>query len=163
MTTRKLTATVPAEADEVWRLLREQQAFPRYSDDIRSVSPADDGADTDTGPHTWVLGFRGGTATWTQRTRLVGEGGQTPRRIEFLRVSGEFQQLMGAWTVTELPQGCEIDYEVHYRTGVPHLAGAIDSAVGRVLVRAAHRIITAVGGPARITAGEHHLQDLIAA
>ncbi|GAB3113207.1 hypothetical protein GCM10027160_16540 [Streptomyces calidiresistens] len=162
MTTRKLTATVPGQATEVWRLLCDPLAFPRYAGDIRSVSPADDNADAATGPHTWVLGFRGGTATWTQRTRLVGEG-PTPNRIEFLGVSGDFQQLMGSWTVTELPRGCEIDYEVHYRTSVPHLAGAIDSAVGRVLVRTAHRIITAVGGPARITAGEHHLRDLVAA
>ncbi|NRQ40082.1 hypothetical protein HII36_50910 [Nonomuraea sp. NN258] len=149
MTSRTLKAWVPAPAAEVITRLGDDRAFPSYAADLVSVSDAGDGLSR------WVLAFRGGTATWTQRSRAA-----KPNRIEFVQVDGDFQGFGGAWTVTELDGGCEVAYEVGYRTSVPHLAGAIDSAVGRVLVRTAHQIISAVGGPARVTAGGHHLRDL---
>jgi hypothetical protein len=83
--------------------------------------------------------------------------GEAPYRIEFEQVSGDFQHLKGSWTSTDGPGGSEVVFEVSYSTSVPHLAGAIDSAVGRVLLRSAHQVISAVGGPARVTAGGHHL------
>ncbi|MFH0241914.1 type II toxin-antitoxin system RatA family toxin [Streptomyces sp. HK10] len=156
MTSRTLKATVAAPAADVIRLLGDDLAFASYADDIVSVSDAGDGL------RRWVLAFRGGTATWVQRSRSQ-TGGPKPYRIEFEQVEGQFQHLEGAWTAVDLPDGCEIAFEVRYSTSVPHLAGAIDSAVGRVLVRVAHRIMSAVAGPVRITAGGRHLRDLATA
>jgi uncharacterized membrane protein len=146
MTTRVLKATVPATAAEVIERLADAAAFPGHAEDILSV------ANTGDGRQEWVLAFRGGTARWVQRVERAG------LRIEFEQVDGDFQQLEGAWTSTDIPGGgSEVAFEVRYRTSVPHLAGAIDSAVGHVLLRSAHQVITAVGGPARVTAGGHHL------
>ncbi|MGS2642541.1 MULTISPECIES: SRPBCC family protein [unclassified Streptosporangium] len=153
MTSRILKATVPATAAEVIERLGDEPAFPAYARDIVSVS------DTGDGLRQWVLAFRGGTARWVQRSRGPG-GGPQPYRIEFEQVSGDFQHLRGAWTSTDLPDGCEVVFDVNYSTSVPHLAGAIDSAVGRVLVRSAHQIMFAVGGAVRVTAGDRHLRDL---
>ncbi|MFB9675012.1 type II toxin-antitoxin system RatA family toxin [Streptosporangium vulgare] len=153
MTSRTLKATVPATAAEVIERLGDEPAFPAYARDIVSVS------DTGDGLRQWVLAFRGGTARWTQRSRGTGSGPQ-PYRIEFEQVSGDFQHLKGAWTSTDLPDGCEVVFDVDYSTSVPHLAGAIDSAVGRVLVRSAHQIMFAVGGSVHVTAGDRHLRDM---
>ncbi|MFG2006863.1 type II toxin-antitoxin system RatA family toxin [Spirillospora sp. NPDC048911] len=149
MTSRVLKVTVPATAAEVTARLGEESSHPAHADDIVSISATGDGSSQ------WVLAFRGGTATWVQRSRAV-----QPHRIEFEQVSGQFQQLSGAWTSTDVPGGAEVVFEVSYRTSVPHLAGAIDSAIGRVLVRSAHQVIAAIAGPARVTAGGHHLRDL---
>ncbi|MEU9860949.1 SRPBCC family protein [Streptomyces sp. NPDC047971] len=157
MTTRVLKATVSASAAEVIERLADGSAFPSYAEDIVSVAPTADG------DQEWVLAFRGGVARWVQRTRPVvrtDEGaptGEGPYRIEFEQVSGDFQHLEGAWTSTDVPGGSEVVFEVGYSTSVPHLAGAIDSAVGHVLLRSAHQVISAVAGPARVTAGGHHL------
>jgi hypothetical protein len=153
MTSRTLKATVPATAAEVIERLADETAFTAYARDIVSVS------DTGDGLRRWVLAFRGGTVRWVQRSRGPGDGPQ-PYRIEFEQVSGDFQHLKGAWTSTDLPDGCEVVFDVSYSTSVPHLAGAIDSAVGRVLVRSAHQVMFAVGGPVRVTAGGHHLRGL---
>ncbi|MFF3315531.1 type II toxin-antitoxin system RatA family toxin [Streptomyces sp. NPDC003035] len=150
MTTRVLKATVPATAAEVIERLADAAALPDHAEDILSV------ADTGDGRQEWVLAFRGGTARWVQRVERGRD--QETYRIDFEQVDGDFQQLKGAWTSTDIPGGgCEVAFEVRYRTSVPHLAGAIDSAVGHVLLRSAHQVITAVGGPARVTAGGHHL------
>jgi len=151
MTTRILQATVRASAADVIGRLGDDLAFPEYANDIVSVT------DTGDGLRTWVLAFRGGAATWTQGTRRPDGD---PLRIEFTQLNGEFQHLIGSWTTVDTADGCEITFEVRFSTSVPHLAGAIDSAVGRVLVRAAHQIISAVGGPARVTNGGHLLWDL---
>ncbi|MBF8191533.1 SRPBCC family protein [Nonomuraea sp. K274] len=145
MTTRVLKATVAMPAADLIERLGDELAFPAYAADLVSVSDVGDGL------REWVLAFRGGTATWVQRSRRA-----EPYRIEFEQVGGDFQHLKGAWTAT----GREAGYEVSYGTSVPHLAGAIDSAAGRVLIRTAHQIMSAVAGPARVTAGGHLLRDL---
>jgi polyketide cyclase/dehydrase/lipid transport protein len=151
MTTRFLQATLRASAADVIDRLADDLAFPEYANDLVSVTDAGDGL------RTWVLAFRGGAATWTQGTRRAADN---PLRVEFAQLSGQFQQLVGSWTATDTADGCEVSYEVRFSTSVPHLAGAIDSAVGRVLVRAAHQVLSAVGGPARVTKGEQFLSDL---
>jgi hypothetical protein len=154
MTSRSLQATVSAGAADVIERLGDEVAFPSYADDVISVSDVGDGL------RQWVLAFRGGTASWVQRSRAVAGGSHPSHRIEFEQVSGDFQDLKGAWTATSLPDGCEVRFDVRYSTSVPHLAGAIDSAVGRVLIRSAHQIISAVAGSVRVTAGGQFMEDL---
>lgn len=151
MTTRVLKAVVPATSAEVIERLGDAAAFPAYADDIVSVSGTGDG------DQRWVLAFRGGTANWVQRS---GRPAGQPYRIEFAQTDGDFQRFEGAWTSTDVDGGSEVTFQVRFSTSVPHLAGAIDSAVGRVLLRSAHQVIHAVGGPARVTAGGQYLDDL---
>jgi ribosome-associated toxin RatA of RatAB toxin-antitoxin module len=101
-----------------------------------------------------VLSFRGGVARWTQQNRV------TPGRIDFTQTDGDFQSYEGHWTATDGPDGCTVEFAVRYRTSVPHLAGAIESAAGRVLTRTGLAVLTGVCGPARVTRGHHFLQDL---
>lgn len=151
MTSRALKAKVPAPAAEVISRLADESAFPAYADDIVAVTAVGDGG------HEWKLAFRGGTATWVQRSSGPGDAAGQPSRIDFEQVDGDFQNLRGSWSVTELPDGCEVAFEVAYSTSVPHLAGAVDSAVGRVFVRTAHQVMAAVGGSADITSGGRYL------
>ena len=151
MTSRILKATVGASAADVITRLGDDSTFADHASDLVSITDAGNGL------RTWVLAFRGSTATWTQGTR---PGADDPLRLEFAQITGQFQHLYGAWTAVDTADGCEVTYEVDFRTNVPHLAGAIDSSVGRVLVRTAHQIISAVGGPARVTKGAHLLWDL---
>ncbi|MFD9032813.1 SRPBCC family protein [Streptomyces sp. NPDC059567] len=182
MTTRVLKATVPASAAEVIERLADGAAFPSYAEDILSVAPTADGDQEWVlafrgGTAGWVQRTRRaephgtadvqptepaephGTADVqpTEPAGRPGPAGEQSYRIEFEQVSGDFQHLKGAWTSTDVPGGSEVAFEVSYSTSVPHLAGAIDSAVGHVLLRSAHQVISAVGGPARVTAGGHHL------
>ncbi|MFI8308356.1 SRPBCC family protein [Streptomyces sp. NPDC085927] len=153
MTTRILKGTLPCPAAELMERLHDERAFPAHAADIVSVEDAG-GKDL----YRWTLAFRKSTAQWVQRSRRAVDG--PAHRIDFEQVEGDFQQFAGAWSCADAPGGCEVSFEVRFRTSVPHLAGAVDSAVGRVLVRSAHRILTAVGGPVRITSGGHHLRDL---
>lgn len=147
MTTRTLKATVPCSTVELFERLGDDRSFPAVASDILSVEDAGDGL------RKWVLKFRGGTAEWVQRNSV------SAGRIEFEQVTGDFQHFGGAWSGTDLEDGCEVTFEIGYRTSVPHLAGAIESAVGRVLVRSAHQILSGVAGEVEVTSGKHFLRD----
>ncbi|MET9350275.1 SRPBCC family protein [Streptomyces termitum] len=154
MTTRTLKATVAAPAAEVVERLADGAFLTAHAADVRSVSDAGDGL------QSWELAFRGGTARWTQRVERTGGFGGAPYRLGFTQTDGDFQEYEGAWTAVDVPGGSEVVLTVGYRTSVPHLAGAIDSAVGVVLVRAAHQALSAVaGGEVRVTGGAHWLGD----
>ncbi|GAA3412535.1 type II toxin-antitoxin system RatA family toxin [Streptosporangium vulgare] len=152
MTSRTFKATVWCSAEDLIEQLGDDRAFPACAPDILSVE------DIGGGLRQWVLAFRGGTAEWVQHSRdLVGA---QPYRIEFEQVTGDFHDFRGSWTTEDLAEGCEVTYQVDYSTSVPHLAGAIDTAIGRVLLRSVRRILDGICGPIHVTAGGEYLWDV---
>jgi hypothetical protein len=147
MAKRTLKATVPGAAADVIRRLGADQTFPAHAPDLLSVTRDGDTSD-------WVVAFRGGVARWAQRNRV------TAGRIDFEQTDGDFQQYAGHWAAADGPDGCEVEFTVRYRTSAPHLAGAIESAIGRILSRTALAVLTGVCGSARLTKGHYFLQDL---
>ncbi|MEJ3655843.1 SRPBCC family protein [Actinomycetes bacterium KLBMP 9759] len=146
MTSRTLKATVQATGAEIIRGLGRWSCSARVGDVLSVTHP-------DHGYSRHELAFRGSTVRWLQRNT------RRPGHIGFEQVDGDFQDLRGSWTCIDGPDGCEVTFEVSFSTAVPHLAGAIDSAVGRTLVRSAVTILDAVAGPVRITAGDRLLHD----
>ncbi|WP_440098407.1 type II toxin-antitoxin system RatA family toxin [Streptosporangium sp. H16] len=152
MTSRIFKAKVWCSAEDLIEQLGDDRAFPSCAPDILSVE------DLGGGLRQWVLAFRSGTAEWVQHSRhLVGA---QPYRIEFEQVTGDFHEFRGSWTTEDLAEGCEVTFQVDYSTSVPHLAGAIDTAVGRVLLRSVRRILDGICGPIHVTAGGEYLWDV---
>jgi hypothetical protein len=80
--------------------------------------------------------------------------------IAFEQTKGDFIELGGVWSVIPETRGCQVSYDVSFRTSVAHLAGAVDPVVGRVLLRSATAVLKAIAGPLEILAGEEFLHDL---
>jgi hypothetical protein len=170
MSKRKLRATVPGTAADAVRRLADEPTFAPHAPDIVSIEQ------TGPGEHRWVVAFRTGVAQWVQESAVHVSGldgddragkarphhvrGESTYRIEFEQTDGDFQEYGGTWTATDGPDGCEVEYVVRYRTSVPHFAGAIDSAIGRVLVRTALSVLNGLFGSATVTSGGHFLRDL---
>lgn len=132
------------DAAEVHEALRRVEDVPAHAPDVLSVSRADDTSD-------WVLGFRGHPVRWTQRDHHD----DTALRGEFSQVDGDFGALSGEWVVEPDGTGSTVTYRLSVRTSVPHLAGAIEPMVARVLSRTA----LSVAGPGRVLAGAAVLAD----
>lgn len=147
MTEHEITLSTARSADEVFSLLREQHRFPEVSGDLVAVNPVERDR------HDYVLAFRDGVARWTQRT----ETGR--HRLDFEQTDGDFVSFGGSWMVTEEPAGSTVTYRVAFRTSVPHLAGAIEPMVARVLLRTASDVVTGLAGPSTIVSGGSALQD----
>jgi hypothetical protein len=147
MTEYEITLSTARLADEVFSLLRDQQRFPEVSGDLIAVETVESDL------HDYVLAFRDGVARWTQRTETG------PLRLRFEQTDGDFVSFGGSWEVSEEPAGSTVTYRVAFRTSVPHLAGAIDPMVARVLLRAAADVVTGLVGPAEILSGGSALHD----
>ncbi|HEV2783358.1 MAG TPA: SRPBCC family protein [Actinophytocola sp.] len=148
MTDHAIQLATPQPAGEVFATLRRYDRFPRYAGDILSVA-------VDGGTSRWVAGFRGGLVRWTQRD--VPDPDRL--RVDFEQVDGDFVDLSGGYAVEPHGSGCLVVYRVSVRTSVPHLAGAIDPMVARVLLRAVLGVVSAACGPAEVLAGADALQD----
>ena len=108
----------------------------------------------DAGLQRCRLSVRGGTATWVQRVS-VQERSLTARMVQ-----GDFSRLEISWTAEEDGTGATAATMVaDFGTNVPHFAGAIESATGRVLARVALAQARAVAGVARVTGGASALAD----
>ena len=147
MTEYAITLSTDRPAAELFSLLREQQRFPDVSGDLVAVETIERDL------HDYVLAFRDGVARWTQRTETG------PLRLQFEQTEGDFVSFGGSWEVSEEPAGSTVTYRVAFRTSVPHLAGAIDPMVARVLLRAAADVVTGLAGQAEIVSGGNALRD----
>jgi uncharacterized zinc-type alcohol dehydrogenase-like protein len=138
-----ITLSTPTPADEVFGLLLHPARFAAA--DIASVEPSAEG-------DRYALRFRGGLARWTQRT----EADHAARVLRFEQVSGDFTTFGGSWEVTPDGTGSRVVHRVAFRTSVPHLAGAIEPMIARVLLRAAADVVDGLAGPAEIVEGTLH-------
>ncbi|WP_053731421.1 SRPBCC family protein [Nocardia sp. NRRL S-836] len=132
----------PRPADEVFDQLLQPALFAGAAPDIESVTPSAEG-------DHYALRFRGGLARWTQRT----EADPAARVVRFEQLSGDFVDFGGSWEVVEDGDGSRVVHRVAFRTSVPHLAGAIDPMIARVLLRAAADVVGGLAGPAELVEG----------
>ena len=148
MPKRKLTVEVPVTPEAFVAGLAALPVSGRVPDGDLTVDllPA-------AGLQRCRLAVRGGFASWVQRVE-VG-----PRSLTATQVDGDFSRLEIAWTAEEHRDGATVVMSADFATSVPHFAGAIDSAAGRMLVRAGLAQSIAVAGTARVTGGRSALAD----
>ncbi|MGM1058293.1 type II toxin-antitoxin system RatA family toxin [Saccharothrix sp. Mg75] len=149
MNEHSVVLSTPRTPDEVFAVLRRQERFAETADDLESVEVLAGGE------HRYALRFRGGVARWTQRTEVDVDA----RTLRFEQVEGDFVDFGGTWEVRSTDGGSRVVHRVSFRTGVPHLAGAIDPMIARVLLRAATSVVSRAAGPAEVVEGESALRD----
>ncbi|MDT7726128.1 MAG: hypothetical protein QOI21_2704 [Actinomycetota bacterium] len=134
--------------DKLYKGLCDSGRFPGLAKEIVSIEP--DGDDS-----RWDIAFRGKHVRWTQQdTRHPAA-----HKITFEQTEGAFVALSGKWQVEPLGTEIVVAYQAEFRTSVPHLAGAIDPMIGRVLLRAAHAVVVGIAGPARVVTSSPALND----
>jgi uncharacterized membrane protein len=142
----RLASSCPA--GELYAALCRLSEFPQYTPDILSV-------DVTGGTSRWVVPFRGGLVRWTQRD----DRDPARQRIDFEQTDGDFVSLTGQWLVEPAQQGCTFTCRITPRTSVPHLAGAIDPMIARVLLRAVVAVVSATSGSVEVLGDAAALHD----
>jgi uncharacterized membrane protein len=125
----RLASSAPPE--ELYAALCRFSEFPLYSPDILSVDVTGETS-------RWVVGFRGGLVRWTQRDRRD----PARQRIDFEQTDGDFVSLTGQWSLEPAQRGSTFTCRITPGTSVPHLAGAIDPMIARVLIRAVVAVVS---------------------
>jgi ribosome-associated toxin RatA of RatAB toxin-antitoxin module len=148
MTTLTLHLETRCSPGELYEGLCDSGAFPAMAEEIVSVEPDGDVS-------RWKVAFRGKHVRWTQREIRH----PAAHKICFEQIDGDFVSMSGTWRVEELGAGVVVAFQLEFRTSVPHLAGAIDPMIGRVLLRAAHAVVVGLAGAAEVVTSSPSLTD----
>lgn len=131
MRTVRLAMVSHSGADEAFTTISDFEAYPKYVEDITSITVRDmpDAIDGATTYSDWEVTFRNGPLRWTEIDHhMLGE-----RRIVFEQHAGDFEVFRGHWLVEPCPAGARIVFEAQFDFGIPSLAGVLEPIADRVL------------------------------
>jgi ribosome-associated toxin RatA of RatAB toxin-antitoxin module len=128
--------------------------YPSLSPDVRSVVTREIAAPGDL-RSDWVMNFRRGIMSWTERERLDHDR----LRVEFAQVDGDFEDFRGSWRFIPGAGGVEVMLDVTYDFGVESLVGIMDPIAERVIKRSTLRVLTGLFGEVEVLAGAEALVD----
>ncbi|MGA2736899.1 MAG: SRPBCC family protein [Bryobacteraceae bacterium] len=138
----EINATVAGRAaGDVFPLLCDMEQYPKYSDTMLNLKVA--GTENGTAVSTWTVRFGQGTATWTQEDSF-DRGAAT---IRFKRLSGDIQDLTGAWVVQGSEEGCTLQFTADFDIGMPALAEIIEPMIETMLRDNISAILKGLLGP----------------
>ncbi|MEV0410517.1 SRPBCC family protein [Streptomyces sp. NPDC050448] len=129
--------------------------YPSLSPDVRSVVTHEIAAPGDLRSSDWVMNFRRGIMSWTERERLDHDR----LRVEFAQVDGDFEDFRGSWQFIPGSGGVEVILDVTYDFGVESLVGIMDPIAERVIKRSTLRVLTGLFGEVEVLAGGEALVD----
>ncbi|MET9431577.1 MULTISPECIES: SRPBCC family protein [unclassified Streptomyces] len=149
------TGDGPAAFDAVVDFTR----YPSLSPDVRSVVTQEAATPGEPRTSDWVMNFRRGLMSWTERERLDRDR----LRAEFAQLDGDFEDFRGVWQLIPGTGGVEVMLDVTYDFGVESLVGIMDPIAERVIKRSTLRVLTGLFGEVEVLAGGEALVDFPAA
>ena len=122
-------AVVPtAEPGDVYRRLRDFEAYPRYTDAVREVKVT--ALDQSRVEARWAVNFRNGVLCWTEHDTF-DDATQT---ITFCQTDGDFDRFEGTWTLHPRGDAVAVRFACTFDLGMPSLAAIIDPIACEALV-----------------------------
>ena len=124
----RVNLTIDAPIDDVWRLVRDVEAYPEYMENVETVAvTADDGAG-----HrevAWSVLLKGSVLEWQQSETVFAE----QFRIEFQQLDGDLDRFDGYWQLDDVDGATEAELLVDFEIGVPLLAAMLNPVAERAL------------------------------
>jgi hypothetical protein len=124
----KITANIPdRHAGEAFGILRRFDEFPKYADVVLDLQVAP--LNGNRAESVWKVKFGPGTAMWSQEDFFD----DATNTIRFRRLSGDIDDFVGEWRLTEIVPGCEMAFHATFDTGLFLLAPIVEPMVEALL------------------------------
>jgi ribosome-associated toxin RatA of RatAB toxin-antitoxin module len=124
-----IDALVPAaQADDVYRQIRDFEAYPRYTDAVREVTVVP--LDQHTVEARWSVNFRNGVLRWIEHDTFD----DATRQVTFRQTTGDFDRFDGIWSVRQRGADVTVRLTCSFDLGMPSLAAMIDPIACEALV-----------------------------
>ncbi len=108
----------------VWRFLCDIESYPKYMEDVRSVTVAGD----PTAPvrsSSWSVLLRGSVLEWTEEDRFDHDR----LRIDFCQIDGDLERFEGYWQIVAVEgdaYSSDVSFFVDFDIGIPLLANMLN-------------------------------------
>lgn len=119
---------IRSEKAKVYQVIRDQESFPRFMPNVRSVTTLE--RDANTTITEWVTTLQGRTIRWKERDTFDDE----KMYISFRQIEGDLKKFEGDWVLEETPEGTRVTLTVDFEFGIPMLA-ALLNPVARLAVK----------------------------
>jgi ribosome-associated toxin RatA of RatAB toxin-antitoxin module len=115
-------------APEVYDTVLQFGRYPDYAPHVQSTV-VHETRPAATGSSSWVLHFRSGLLSWTERERFLVDD----LVIEFELDYGDFDEFAGRWQLRQFGPHTQLHFEVDFDFGIPSLEGILDPIAERVI------------------------------
>ena len=113
--------------DQVWKVLRDIEAFPDFMEGVNEVTVT--GEDSGRRTSSWIVELKGSEMEWDQEDVLDPER----RRWEFRQTDGDLAHYQGYWQIHEDEAGTALELNVEFDIGLPMVEEMIHPAVAKAL------------------------------
>lgn len=113
--------------EQVWKVLRDIEAFPDFMEGVNEVTVT--GEDGDRRTSSWIVELKGSEMEWDQEDELDPER----RRWEFRQTEGDLAHYQGYWQIHEDEAGTALELNVEFDIGLPMVEEMIHPAVAKAL------------------------------
>lgn len=122
------STVIKGDVDEIYRLAKDMESYPRFMADVVSVRVVErDGNSTVT---EWVTRPRGVTLKWKERDLFDDE----KRHIRYYQLEGDVKKFEGDWFFEPTPEGVKVTLTVDFEIGIPMFATLLNPFAG-IIVR----------------------------
>ncbi|MFJ9739223.1 type II toxin-antitoxin system RatA family toxin [Streptomyces sp. NPDC101166] len=113
--------------EQVWKVLRDIEAFPGFMEGVNEVTVT--GEDGDRRSSSWIVELKGSEMEWDQEDVLD----PMRRRWEFRQTEGDLAHYEGYWQIHEDEAGTALELNVEFDIGLPMVEEMIHPAVAKAL------------------------------
>ncbi|MCD6309641.1 MAG: SRPBCC family protein [Candidatus Eremiobacteraeota bacterium] len=119
----KSSINVKADPEEVYKLARNMEEFPRYMPDVKEITVLERGENYTV--TNWITEVEGTPITWKEK-EIFDNSSLT---ISYRLIEGDLEKFQGEWHFIPVDEGTKVTLDVDYDFGVP----AIEELMGPIL------------------------------
>lgn len=131
MPTVETTVWINAPLERVYAIARDSKSYPDYMKDVKSVTPVEESDSRFVADWVGVVPTFGLKVRWRQE-EIWDDATHSSR---FRQLSGDYDQLEGAWSFREENGGTRFDQRLDYEYNVPTLGPLVKKVIHSIVVK----------------------------
>lgn len=125
------TTWINAPIDTVYAVARQNEAFPEFMKDVKSVTVVERGEDRVVSDWIGIVATFGLKIKWRQEDIWD----DSTHQCHFKMLSGDYDRLEGTWTFSEQEGGTQFDSRVDYEYKVPGIGALVYKVIHNLVVK----------------------------
>ena len=138
MPTVEVKHVVPASIDVVYRVVSDQESYPKFMKTMESVKVLERGDGYTL--TEWIARLQGARFRWVEKDLYDPEH----HRIAYNQTEGDLKVFRGYWELTEVPQGTEVLLVTEFEFGMPMLASMLNPVAKMALKSNSRAMLEAI-------------------
>lgn len=139
MPTVEVRHIVPAPIDLVYRVVSDQESYPKFMKTMESIKVLERGEGYTL--TEWIARLQGARFRWVEKDLYEPDN----YRITYDQTEGDLKVFRGHWALTEVPEGTEVEFVTEFEFGIPMLSSMLNPVAKMALKSNSRAMLEAIG------------------